>query len=344
MAKLEVSISDIARAAGVSHPTVSRALRDSPLISTEVRERIQRLAQEMGYTPNAIAQSLQMRRSNTIGLVVPSMSDPFFGDVVKGVEEVAHAAHMSVLLSASSNDPDQEMATIETLHRRRVDGILAGASRITDKYQRRLNHIKVPTVLINSQAESLYTSLYWVSVDDRKGAKLAVEHLLALGHRKIGYLGVSSRPRSNQSRLEGYQSTLKAAGIVQAGLVAIATSTDASPEEDLTVGHKWLPQLLDAGVTAVFCYNDMVAVGLLHACRERDISVPEKLSVVGYDNIPITGYSAPPLTTINQPKARMGRLAAKMLLDLLNAHPIRNHTLAPSLVVRASTAPPMERS
>lgn len=343
MAKLEVSISDIARAAGVSHPTVSRALRGSSLISAEVRERIQRLAQEMGYTPNAIAQSLQMRRSNTIGLVVPSMSDPFFGDVVKGVEEIAHAANMSVLLSASSNDPDQEMATIETLHRRRVDGILAGASRITDKYQRRLNHIKVPTVLINSQAESLYTSLYWVSVDDRKGAKLAVEHLLALGHSKIGYLGVSSRPRSNQSRLEGYQNTLKAAGIVQAGLVAIATSTDASPEEDLTAGHKWLPQLLDAGVTAVFCYNDMVAVGLLHACRERGISVPEELSVVGYDNIPITGYSAPPLTTINQPKARMGRLAAKMLLDLLNARPIRNHTLAPSLVVRASTATPTER-
>lgn len=343
MAKLEVSISDIARAAGVSHPTVSRALRDSSLISTEVRERIQRLAQEMGYTPNAIAQSLQMRRSNTIGLVVPSMSDPFFGDVVKGVEEVAHAANMSVLLSASSNDPDQEMATIETLHRRRVDGILAGASRITDKYQRRLNHIKVPTVLINSQAESLYTSLYWVSVDDRKGAKLAVEHLLALGHRKIGYLGVSSRPRSNQSRLEGYQNTLKAAGIAQAGLVAIATNTDASPEEDLTAGHKWLPQLLDAGVTAVFCYNDMVAIGLLHACRERGISVPGELSVVGYDNIPITGYSAPPLTTINQPKARMGRLAAKMLLDLLNARPVRNHTLAPSLVVRASTATPRER-
>lgn len=343
MAKLEVSISDIARAAGVSHPTVSRALRDSPLISAEVRERIQRLAQEMGYTPNAIAQSLQMRRSNIIGLVVPSMSDPFFGDVVKGVEEVAHAAKMSVLLSASSNDPDQEMSTIETLHRRRVDGILAGASLISDKYQRRLNHIKVPTVLINSQAESFYPSLYWVSVDDRKGAKLAVEHLLTLGHRKIGYLGVSSRPRSNQSRLESYQNTLKAAGITRAEPVVVAASMNASPEEDLTVGHKLLPQLLDAGVTAVFCYNDMVAVGLLHACRERGIAVPQELSVVGYDDIPIAGYVAPTLTTIHQPKARMGMLAAKMLLDLLNARPVRNHTLAPTLIIRASTAP-RERS
>jgi DNA-binding LacI/PurR family transcriptional regulator len=343
VAKHEVSISDIARAAGVSHPTVSRALRDSPLISAEVRERIQRLAQEMGYTPNAIAQSLQMRRSNTIGLVVPSMADPFFGDVVKGVEEVAHAANLSVLLSASSNDPGHEMAVIETLHRRRVDGILTGASRITSRFQHRLNHIKVPTVLINSQAESLYTSLYWVSVDDHKGARLAVEHLLALGHRKIGYLGLSSRPRSNQNRLEGYHQTLKAAGISEGRAVVLEAGTDASPEKDLTAGHELLPQLLDTGVTAVFCYNDMVAVGLLHACRERGIAVPEELSVVSYDNIPIAGYTAPPLTTINQPKARMGRIATKMLLDLLNARPVRNHTLAPTLVVRASTAAPPQR-
>jgi len=149
----EISIEDIARAAGVSHSTVSRALRDNPLISADVRERIQQLAHEMGYTPNAIAQSLQRRRTSTIGLVVTSIADPFWGDVMKGVEEVARAAGFSVILSASHNDPDQEMTIIETFHRRRVDGVLVAASRITSNYRERLNRIRVPTVLINSQAE-----------------------------------------------------------------------------------------------------------------------------------------------------------------------------------------------
>jgi DNA-binding LacI/PurR family transcriptional regulator len=336
----ETSISDIARAAGVSHPTVSRALRDSPLISAAVRERIQRLAQEMGYTPNAIAQSLQTRRSNTIGLVVTSIADPFLGDVVKGVEAVAHAANISVFLSTSSNDPDQEMAIIETFHRRRVDGILVAASRITSNYKGRLDRIKVPTVLINSQAESQYKSLYWVSVDDRKGAQFAVEHLLRLGHCSIGYLGVESRPKSNQQRLEGYQQALAGAGVSYLDtLVEIAPSIGTPHEEDLAAGQALLSRLLDVGVTAIFCYNDMVAIGVLNACRERGIAVPEELSIVGYDDIKIAGYVSPPLTTIHQPKEELGRIAMQMLLDLLDSRPVQNHVLSPTLVPRASTAP-----
>ncbi len=136
MRRQEVSIEDIARAADVSHSTVSRALRNSSLISVEVRERIQKLAREMGYTPNAIAQSLQTQQSMTIGLVVTSIADPFWGDVMKGVEEVARAAGFGVFLSASHNDPDQEIAIIKTFHRRRVDGILVAASRITSNSQR----------------------------------------------------------------------------------------------------------------------------------------------------------------------------------------------------------------
>src|SRR5947209_4704001 len=138
----EKSIQDIAQAAGVSHSTVSRALRNSPLISVDVRERIQRLAHEMGYTPNAIAQSLQTRQTSTIGLVVTSIADPFFSDVVKGVEEVTRAAGFSVFLSATHNDPDQEMAIIETFHRRRVDGNLIASSRTTN-YRQHLDHIQI---------------------------------------------------------------------------------------------------------------------------------------------------------------------------------------------------------
>src|SRR6266705_3021063 len=255
MRRQEVSIEDIARVAGVSHSTVSRALRDSSLISFEVRERIQKLAREMGYTPNAIAQSLQTRQTSTVGLVVTSIADPFWGDVMKGIEEVARTAGFSVFLSASHNDPDQEMAIIETFRRRRVDGILVAASRITSHYKKRLDHMQVPTVLINSQAESEARLLHWVSVDDCKGAQLAVEHLLQLGHRSIGYLGISSRPRSNQQRLLGYQSALATAGVPYCDAwVVITTGDEASHEEDITAGQNSLPRLLDAGVTAIFCY------------------------------------------------------------------------------------------
>src|SRR5437773_4065984 len=214
-----------------------------------MRERIQELAREMGYTPNAIAQSLLTQQTSTIGLVVTSISDPFLGDVMKGVEEVARAAGFSVFLSASHNDPDQEMAIIETFHRRRVDGILIAASRITNNNNKRLYSFRVPTVLINSQTESEATLLHWVSVDDRKGAQLAVEHLLRLGHRSIGYLGISSRPRSNQQRLLGYQSALAAVGVpFYEARVVITSGDEASHEEDVAAGQASLPRLLEAAL------------------------------------------------------------------------------------------------
>jgi DNA-binding LacI/PurR family transcriptional regulator len=336
----EVSIADIARIAGVSHTTVSRALRGSSLISADTRERIQHLAEEMGYMPNAIAQSLQTRRTSTIGLVVTSIADPFLSDVVRGVEEVARGAGFSVILSATHNDPDQEMAIIETFHRRRVDGMLVASSRITTEYGDRLARIQVPTVLINSQAESDNKLLHWVAVDDRAGAQCAVAYLIQLGHRAIGYLGVSSRPRSNRQRLLGYQQALAAAGIAgRDEWIVVTAANEASPEEDVEAGRVSLPYLLDAGVTAIFCANDMIAVGVLTVCHERGIAIPQRLSIVGFDDIRMASYVMPTLTTICQPKVEMGRLATQVLLDLLHNRPGQNHLIQLELICRASTGP-----
>ena len=337
----EVSIADIARAAGVSHSTVSRALHDSPLISENTRARIQSLAREMGYTPNAIAQSLHTRQTSSIGLVVTSIADPFLSDVVKGVEEVARARGFSVLLSTSHNDPDQEMAVIETFRRRRVDGILVASSRLTSEYTERLAQLQVPTVLINSQAEPLDGRLHWVAVDDYQGAKIAVEHLLQLKHRAIGYLSVDSRPRSAQQRLEGYRSALGEAGITAHDTWVVSMpGTRASPEEDMQAGQQGLPRLLAAGVTALFCANDMIAIGALLVCREQGIAVPQHLSVIGFDDIMVASYVTPALTTVRQPKAELGRIAMRTLLDLLDRRPAYNHTLLPMLTIRASTTSP----
>ena len=181
--------------------------------------------------------------------------------------------------------------------------------------------------------------LNWVAMDDRRGAQLAVEHLLQLGHRSIGYLGTSNRPRSNRQRLLGYQSKLVAAYMPHRDeWIVISPGNDASHEEDVAAGQTSLPSLLDTGVTAIFCYNDMIAAGVLIACRERGIAVPEELSVIGFDNIKMASYLTPPLTTIHQPKIEMGRLATQVLLDLLQNRPVQNYVLPPALIPRASTA------
>jgi LacI family transcriptional regulator/LacI family repressor for deo operon, udp, cdd, tsx, nupC, and nupG len=292
----------------------------------------------MGYTPNALAQGLQTQRTSTIGLVVTTIADPFFSDVVKGVEGVAREAGFSVLFGASHNEPEQEMVVIDTFHRRRVDGILIASSRVTN-YEQRLDHVKVPTVLINSPGHSQHKLLYRVAVDDYQGAQYAVEHLGHLGHRAIGYLGIHSRPYSNQQRLSGYRKALEAAGIGwNDEWVMIAPNEEASSEADVAAGQQLLPRLFDAGVTAVFCYNDMMAIGGLMACRERGIAVPEALSLVGFDDVSAASYVAPQLTTIRQPREQLGELAMQVMLDLLDNHPGRDHILSPQLIVRSSTA------
>ena len=333
-----VSIQDIAEAAGVSHSTVSRALRDTGLISREVRQRIQQLAQEMGYTPNAVAQSLKERRTNTVGLVITSISDPFLGRVVRGLEDVARAANVSVFLSISDNDPDREMEIIETFQRRRVDGVISSTSQLHGPYLERLVELSIPTVMINQQAEGDVEHIHFVDCNDYAGAQQMVEHLLGLGHRRIGYLGVGSRSASNQRRLKGFCDSLATSGVhPEEGWIKAPQSPYLSHADDVHIGQTMLPALLAAGVTAVFCYNDMVAVGALMACRDLAIRVPEQMSVVGYDDVEIAAYMTPPLTTIHQPKLRLGEMAMQMLLDLLDGCPVQNQVLPAELVVRKSS-------
>lgn len=345
-----VSIEDIARAAGVSHSTVSRALRDNGLISTKVREQIKQLAREMGYVPNAVAQSLQTQRTNTIGVVVTSIADPFFAQVVNGIERVAKPAGLSLILSVSNRDVAQEMAAIETFHRRRIDGIIVADAQIGSQHQAQLARISVPTILINNQVAGEQVEIFHsVTVDDYLGSGLAVEHLLKLGHRSIGYLGVGNRPRSNQRRQEGYRAALANAGLTSAfeqtgsdnGLTDVTGGVDnpANPgNTDVEAGRQLLPALLKSGATAAVCYNDMVAVGLLLACRERGLKIPTDLSIVGFDDIELARYVSPSLTTVHQPMLEIGWTAMQMLLDLLDAKQVQNRVLTPFLVERGSTA------
>lgn len=331
-----VSIKDIAKAAGVSHSTVSRALRNSPLVNAETAAHVRRIAEEMGYIPNVVAQSLVTQRTYTVGLVVTAISDPFIDQIVEGIEDLATREGYSVFLSSSHADPGREIAVVETFHRRRVDGVIVLASRVGSMYTERLQELGVPIVLINNQAEGAY--LYSVSADDLEGARQAVRHLLDLGHRCIGYAGCHFRPPSNRRRLEGYRQALAQAGLPYESDLVVHPKTFS----DLDNGRLALDALLEAGATAVFCYNDRMAIGLMVEAHTRGVDIPGDLSVVGFDDIEPSWYVSPPLTTVHQPRFEMGQRAMQMLLDLLAGQEVDDVLLPCELVVRGSTAPPRE--
>lgn len=330
---MTVSIYDIAKRANLAPSTISRALQDHPRLSVETKARVRALAKEMGYVPSTVARSLSTNQTWTIGMVVASISDPFMGRVVEGVEQVAIGAGFNVILSTSQNDRQREIAVIDVLQQRRVDGIIVVASHLFSRYRRYFDRIEVPIVMIDEQEPG--GVIHSVAVDDARGARLAVEHLLELGHRRIGYVGVTNRPKSNRYRLKGYESTLKAAGItLDPALVFISDQIeDHAKQGDVALESLWV-----AGVTAIFCYNDITAVGVLSACYKRGLSVPGDLSVIGFDDIDIAAYTIPPLTTIHQPQLELGRRAMQMVLDILAGQTPENQLIPTDLVVRQTTA------
>jgi DNA-binding LacI/PurR family transcriptional regulator len=330
---MSVSIYDIAKRANLAPSTISRALQDHPRIGAQTKTRVRALAKEMGYVPSTVARSLTANQTWTIGMVVAAISDPFMGRVVEGVEQVAIGAGFNVILSTSQNDRQREIAVIDVLQQRRVDGIIVVASHLFDRYRRYFDRIEVPIVIIDEQEPA--GVIHSVAVDDLGGARLAVEHLLALGHRRIGYVGVTNRPKSNQYRLQGYQATLQAAGITPDSALIFAAN---NIEDHAKRGEASLEPLRAAGATAIFCYNDMTAIGLLSACYKHDLAVPDDLSVVGFDDIDMAAYTIPPLTTIRQPRLELGQRAMQMVLDLLAGQTPANQLISGELVVRQTTA------
>jgi DNA-binding LacI/PurR family transcriptional regulator len=329
-----ISIKDIARTANVSHSTVSRALRNSPLVNPETGALIRKIAADQGYTVSAVARSLVTRRTNTIGVVVTSIADPFVGEVVGGIEEFALAHDYSLLLATCHADPTREVRAVQSFQERRVDGVLVTSSRVGALYLPLLAEMKVPIVLINNQHPGEF--VFTVTIDNLHGAREAVRHLVDLGHRRIAYIGDQFGFQSDTERLAGYRQILDEACIgFRPELVA---NGDGGPES----GRRAMSQLLalPKPPTAVFCYNDMAAIGAMRAAREHGLTVPDGLSVVGFDDLFLSSYTDPPLTTIRQPKHEMGRQAAQILLELLAGGKPQSRVTQGELIVRQSTAPP----
>jgi DNA-binding LacI/PurR family transcriptional regulator len=332
------SIKDIARASNFSYSTVSRALRNSPLVNAETAELIRKIADEHGYTLSAVARSLVTKRTDTIGVVVTNIADPFVGEVVSGIEGVAQARGYSVLLACCHADPEREMRAVRLLHERRVDGILVNSSRVGALYMPLLAKLNAPIVLINNQHPGEF--IYSVTIDNLSAARDATRHLLELGHRRIGYIGNQFGLQADTDRFAGYRQVLEQADIgFEPELVAHG---DGKPEGGMRGMERLLA--LPERPTAVFCYNDMEAIGAMRVARQHGLRIPADLSVVGLDDVFLASYMDPPLTTIQQPMQEMGRLAAQILLDIFSGgHPETHLTLPGKLIVRQSTAAPGPR-
>jgi DNA-binding LacI/PurR family transcriptional regulator len=333
-----VSIKDIAQAASVTPGTVSRALRDSPRVNPETKRRIQQIADEMGYSPDAQARSLVEGRTRTVGVVVTTMTDPFIGGIVQAIENTAHDHGYSLILASSNDLPEREIAAAETLQSKRVDGVIVTSSRVGVLYQGRLEKLGVPVVLINSLVEHRGRHTYSIGVDNRHGGFLATEHLVGLGHRRIAYVASPGDRSDCVERLAGYTEALVRAGIdLDPSLQVKGTGRPGG-------GQRALPLLLalEERPTAVFCYNDMTAIGLIHAARAADLSLPQDLAVVGFDDIVFARYAHPTLTTVAQPVVELGRGAMEIVLGLdrdrqAKEEEVKNVTVKGKLVVRESS-------
>ncbi len=337
---MRVSIKDVAKAAGVSHSTVSRALANSPLIPELTRRRIQRVAHRMGYAPNAIARGLVMQRTQTIGVIVTTIEDPFIAEVVRGIEQVAADHSYRIFLGTSLNDSTREVDLVKALREWRVDGVIVASSRVGALYQPLLKEIDAPIVLINNQKQhktgssksTRFDRIRSVAVDDVKGGALATRFLISQGHRAIAYLGGPIDHAANRNRLIGYRHALKQAGVPYEPALVMSGSgrADSGDHARLFFGQAIRP-------TAIFCYNDMTAIGAMAALKRGGLRVPKDVSVVGFDDIPFAQYVDPPLTTIHQPKDEMGNMAMQMLFELLDGKKVANVTVPGKLIERGST-------
>jgi DNA-binding LacI/PurR family transcriptional regulator len=334
-----LSIKDIARAANVSHSTVSRALRNSSLVRAETAEKIQRIAREANFRVSAVGRSLATGRTFSIGVVVTTIADPFMADVVAGIEETANAHGYSVTLASSKTDPEREMKLVQSFEERRVDGILIIASRVGSVYLSVLAEMKIPIVLINSYHPGEFT--YSVSVDNIAASRSATRFLIQLGHRNIGFIGNRYGAQSNLGRLTGYRQGPEDAGIhFHPESVFLG---DARVEGGFQALEHFVS--LAETPTALVCYNDLTAVGVLNSAYRRKIVVPDELSVVGFDDLTIASYANPPLTTVRQPKHEMGRVATEIVFNLLAGSTTeKSYTFQTDLILRDSTAPPRRRT
>jgi DNA-binding LacI/PurR family transcriptional regulator len=331
-----VTIADVAGAAGVSKTAVSFAFNNPEKLGTATLERVLRVAQDLGYTPHPAARALSMRRSGTIGVLIPQsvsmvFANPFMGELMQGLGELFEQHDLSVLLVPPLN------GSLEgAIRQASVDGFISLGLNPDDPELDTLDRIGIPVVLVDSEASESHPT---VNVDDAGGAEEAAQHVLDLGHRRIAVIGLPParahvhRTPTAIRRMAGYEAAIDRAGAPRPNFLTagISVAEGAHAFDSLPKGKR--------RPTAVLAMSDMVAIGVMSAAQAAGLRVPEDLSVVGFDDIPMSSWTNPPLTTVRQPTVEKGRLAAHLLIQIIKGRAAESPSpLSTSLVIRSSTA------
>lgn len=327
------TMKDIARLAGVSTSTVSHVINKSRFVSDEIAERVNNAAQQLNYAPSALARSLKMNRTKTIGMLVATSTNPFFGEVVKGVERSCYHQGYNLILCNTEGDNQRMKASINTLLQKRVDGLLLMCSTLEGERLDVFDRYPDIPIVVMDWGPILFASDK-IQDNSLQGGYMAAKHLIECGHKEIGCITGPLIRHQAQMRYEGYKRALAEAGI--------AINPDWIVESDFECegGYQAFEKLYQRGKlpSALFVSNDMMAMGVIQAASQRGLRVPDDLSLIGYDDVHIAKFMTPALTTIHQPKYRLGKAAVDTLLYRLENPDTTAQVvqLEPTLVVRNS--------
>jgi DNA-binding LacI/PurR family transcriptional regulator len=334
--KARPTIYDVARLAGVSTATVSRALNDTGQIAPPTRAAIDAAIEQLGYHPNTAARSLVTRSTQTLALLLPDITNPFYAELVRGIQERALEAGHTMLLCTTEGDPEREEQYLNLLRAKQVDGVLVDGLVLPPPRITRFVRDGLPIVCLDRDIDSTLVPL--VQVDNRLGARLATQHLLDLGHRVVAHVTGPAGLGISEQRIAGFRAAHNALGYnVDERLIAVGSFTEEG-------GYEATQELLESReFTALFAANDLSAIGALRALVDARLEVPNDVSVVGFDDIRLAQFTIPPLTTVHQPASAIARTATELLLELAAGRSVTQmrHLLAPELVVRESTAAPL---
>lgn len=330
------TIYDIAKRAGVSAGTVSRALSRPEKVLPSTRQRIEQAAATLGYVPNVAARTLKTQRSGKILVTVPDIANPFFAQILQGAEEAAQAADYAVLLGDTQHMVEREERYAQMLPRNEADGLIVLGHRLPPTARDIVRQLGAQAPVVNGCEFDPSLGIPSVHIDNAAAARTAMDHLFGLGHERVAVIGGPPENPLHQQRLEGARAAAKARGRLRQ---MVLVPGDFSVES----GHAAARQLLaqNPRPTAAFCFSDQMALGVLAACRESGVRVPEDFSIVGFDDLASSRYLNPPLTTISQPMREIGVRAVNLLLAILGANEVTHQqTLDFELRVRGSTGAP----
>ncbi|MCL4515946.1 MAG: LacI family transcriptional regulator [Firmicutes bacterium] len=332
---MPATIKEVAERAGVNPSTVSRVINEDPKLSIreETRNRILQAIEELQYRPNAVARSLRLKTTGTVGMIIPDITNPFFPEIIKGAESAASERELSLILCNTDENPEKERSYIELLTEKQVDGILLASAYIQDETVDLVTKRKIPYVLVNRTARNAVGAS--VRVDDVLGAQLAIQHLVALGHRRIAHISGLLYTETGLDRLEGYRRTLNQCQIPFLSEYMVEARFS---ERDGYLAMERLLALPDPP-TGVFAANDLIALGAMSAIRDHGWSVPEDISVVGFNDTWLAEKVHPPLTSVKVPLYDMGYLAVESLARKIlgETMPQDKIVLKPELMIRRST-------